>query len=91
MNNLERALADVGNEYMPHRARLNEWSTKVDLVGNGHHMRQDLAVRAQILVYLSWPNKQKKKNLVLRIPSKMRFGAPEHNNTSACYLLFLSF
>lgn len=63
MTNLERALADIGNQIYAASGMYEDLEHQEKTSGNGHHRRQELALRAQILLFLSWRDPQEKDAL----------------------------
>lgn len=70
LSDLEIALADIGNQVYAASRRIEQLEHEGKVDGNGHHKRQELALRAQILIYLSWKDEQEKDALSPTHPVK---------------------
>lgn len=70
MTNLEKALADISNEVYAASGMIEQLEHEGKISGNGHHKRQELALRAQILLFISWHDQQEKDALSATHPVK---------------------
>lgn len=70
LSGLELALANVSNEVYQATWDVEQHEYSGNLTGNGHHLRQEMALRAQILLYNAWRDQAEKDELSPSHPVK---------------------
>lgn len=70
LSKLELALAEISNQVYLATSMIEDLESQQDLIGNGHHLRQELALRAQVLVFNHWKNEAEKEALSSTHPVK---------------------
>jgi hypothetical protein len=70
LTNLEKALADIGNSVYAATSSAEDLENTGEISGNGHHLRQEMVLRVQILLYNAWMDQEEKDQLSPTHPVK---------------------
>lgn len=77
---LEQALSNIGNVVYQAVRSFENLENQEKLHGNGHHLRQEMALRAQMLLYEHWADQDEKSHLDPTHPAKEAVEADQANS-----------